>query len=599
MTDLKTEVYEISKKISKNKNLDITPEELASISLYSILNKGYSKGAYDYLYLSKNIYDEYILMHSELNNVYGFTNQTLPEKTIYFESDETIQKNSNIKFLKEEDYIYSKKLIEIIEKNNEKNNIISMLNEIKELNEIDDNRFLFEKFITNNKRKYKDNFTLLFLSSSFDGLEDEEEFKFESKNKVKNYSRGQKSEILEKFLEYKERDFILKILRGLSEKDIKEGYEDVFKFDYVKTKKIRENDFYYNNSKLKFLDEVIKIKNKDINNNLDILKLLYSNFQSFKVNIDVDTRIFKENNKMLDKDILNLYKEEIKEVEEYIFKKYPDLNNSFNDVKLNSNKILINVNEKYGESVKDINNFADYYYKNPSFNDIHLKNGYHSSASTTVISGIAEAGYSYFSYGSQIDKDEIYYENRNSLEITSIVKVYVDRALDNNYNYETFKNLKNIKIYSVDFLKREDFDIKSIKNSFENIIKDFGDLIIVHDFINSPRINEIDQIKLDNMMIELEKENVNSFFLNENVSRCSNDFRVRKDLKLIILKNLEDGLITYKEALEINKSITIESSIVQKYKDGIYNKKETFESDINEIIENKIKERKINNKLKV
>lgn len=95
MKDLKTEIYEITKEISKN--LDINSEELASISLYSILNKGYSKGAYDYLYLSKNIYDEYILMHSELNNVYGFTNQRLSEQTIYFDGEESSIKIGSIK----------------------------------------------------------------------------------------------------------------------------------------------------------------------------------------------------------------------------------------------------------------------------------------------------------------------------------------------------------------------------------------------------------------------------------------------------------------------------------------------------------------------
>lgn len=67
MKNLKNDVFDICKRYCTKKELDIEASELAALTIYSIIQKGYFKGSYDFVRLYKNEFNELVLGYESIN----------------------------------------------------------------------------------------------------------------------------------------------------------------------------------------------------------------------------------------------------------------------------------------------------------------------------------------------------------------------------------------------------------------------------------------------------------------------------------------------------------------------------------------------------
>lgn len=574
MKNLKNDIYNLSKKLLKNKSYDISDIELSALTLYTILNKGYCKDAYSYIVLTKNIYDEYSLGNRRLSNIYGVTNQSIAADLISFNSnDNFLNINTGLSFnnviLNEKEKEYLINFTNILKEN--KDNLINLIKDINKLNtDIESNHF-YELLL---KNKADSNSTLKIIEAITESVLTKEEWlSFLNKYKIVNYrrfnERGIKfsniSEILPDNMSYKEKDLISRIITETepTKKLVNTVMEETLLYMNLNEKDVNEfiKSSRYKNS---FLEKI----NIAMNNKLDLKeKLILILEEKFKLKINIEDLI-EDLNKNINnetyEDLYLKYSKEIKSIEIEVYKKYPDLLKNINETDMKFNVLDI-ANDKY-------NNYTDYYQKNSNVIDFHYnKDNDHKKLYTSVISGISMPGY--FNSWQPSTENEIYFELRNSLEVIALLEIKKEDAMENRLTYDYMSNLNIFKMADFDILKREDLDI----NVLSSLIKEFlnkmkeDEMVVYSDILNTTKIAKAEKTKIKKILKEVEKDYKDIIFINSNPS-IEDEIIMKFRYQLLLLVNNKD--ISFKKALEINKEITLNNKEIKKF-----NPEEYIEAD--------------------
>lgn len=560
MNNLKSDIYKLSKALLKEIDCDLSDIELAAIVTYSILNKGYCKGAYNYINLTKNIYDEYAVGHLELNEIYGYTNQKVNSTLISFNKKDSDFFNTEANVLDWSNLIINNKEKEYLNRFNDiiRNKFNNFFPEIIKLNEEENNKEIFELIIEKFFTK-KDNCFFKLLQHIIPNKFSENEYEnFKNKYKIKNYNRLETNENIS-------RTDISLILEDISSYNQRRTLEKAFSpdhYDYMiidecldkmKINKKDLKDFRKSNKyKDSFLEKVDIVIDENLTVEDKILTLVKSS-SKMKLNaIELSNFFDKLMNNLTVEDIEEKYKKEINLIENKIYKKYPDLLKNINNLDINLKNITTSENNEYG-------NYLNYYEKNPNIIEFHMNNGAYSNYETCVISGITAPGYSH----TWADENEDYVEIRNSLEVIALLNVKKDRKFQSRLSYQDLDNIKCYKIYSLDILNRDDLNINVVKISLKNILEEIKDkdTILVHDFIRSPKFTENQKEKLKNAMKEIEEDYKDIIFIDEHPN---GDDRLILRLKSQLMKMVENKIIDFKTAIEVNKEMNFNNIEVKK-----------------------------------
>lgn len=116
MPNIKKTIYREAKKIAKTTELDITAEELASLTLFNVMNLPYFENVNDFLSLHYNIFEEISVGNMPLNNVKGYTNSNLPSFVVQMDMKESVEYKFDVEnqILKKEHYELLKDFINIV-----------------------------------------------------------------------------------------------------------------------------------------------------------------------------------------------------------------------------------------------------------------------------------------------------------------------------------------------------------------------------------------------------------------------------------------------------------------------------------------------------
>lgn len=584
MNNLKNDIYNLSKELLENKSYDISDIELSALTLYTILNKGYCKDAYSYMVLTKNIYDEYSLGNRRLSNIYGVTNQSVSADLISFNSnDNFLNMNTVLAFnnviLNEKEKEYLIKFTNILKEN--KDNLINLVKDIQKLNtDIESNHF-YELLL---KNKADSNSTLKIIEAiSESGLTKEEWLSFLNKYKIVNHrrfnERGIKfsniSEILPDNMCYKEKDLISRIITKTEPtgKLFNSIMEETLLYMNLNEKNVNEfiKSPRYKNS---FLEKI----NIAMNNKLDLKdKLILILNEKFKLKINIE-ELIEDLNKSINnetyEELYLKYSNEIKSIENAVYKKYPDLLKNINETDMKFNVLDI-TNDKY-------NNYTDYYQKNSNIIDFHYnKDNDRKNIYTSVISGISMPGY--FNSWQPSTENEIYFEVSNSLEVIALLEIKKLESMENRLTYDYMSNLNIFKMADFDILKREDLDINvlsSLIKEFLNTMKE-DEMVVYSNILNTPKIAKAEKTKIQNILKEVEKDYKDIIFINSNPS-IEDEIIMKFRYQLLLLVNNKD--ISFKKALEINKEITLNNKEVKKFNPEEYIEADKVRISLNSII---------------
>lgn len=537
MKNLKEEIFKISRKYCEKNKIDIIDSELSTLSLYFMLKRGYFENSFDYLRLSKNEYDEYCLFHLNLNNVSSLVNNTAKNELILMNKNDN-EVSTNLPEI--EDFIYSKSEVDYLSKLKivliNSNNFIDLIENFNNLNEESfENIFNFKKI--NEIFKLKEPFNIikimnLFLNEINEEQETEvikrlkiKEYKFES-NQYTNYVYEQK-----KIESYLFKDFITAA---------KKSKEDAINYCIEKNvlssnyNELRNKNFLYDESILKIID------NCDFSNNIDILNNFLGNkFNSLKSLMIMNIEEIIENECELQ--IYNKYKKEIDAVSNVIYKKHPELKENFN-----------NANFKIGE----VENLNKYKFKELSkettflemYNDIRTQN------KTAVISGLTS--FEYYKSRNKFEGKEFYLKINTNFEIVSIFDIKIKNLGKlNDYN-NSFENIKELKIFGIDYLFKKDFNMDIIKEAMIKVVKLVDNkTVLTYEFADASSIPESDKIILKNMFDDILKDNNKILKIDLHRDLEDKGLYSKKLMKYEALNYLENGFKKYEELLPVFKKI--------------------------------------------
>lgn len=141
---IKDIIYKAAKKISTTTDLDITPEELANLTLYKVMNLPYFEGCNDFLTLHYNVFNEIALGHTALNALKGYTNGSLNSFVVIMDKTDTIDSKikHTSKILKESDSEVLKAFLNIVENSKSIKEIVEKITAIEEKDPIFLNKIL-------------------------------------------------------------------------------------------------------------------------------------------------------------------------------------------------------------------------------------------------------------------------------------------------------------------------------------------------------------------------------------------------------------------------------------------------------------------------
>jgi len=187
MSNIKNIIYEAAKTITSVNELDITAEELASVSLYKVMNMPYFEGSNDFLTLHYNVFDELAIGNVDLNNVKGYTNGNVNSFVVIMDKTDYVSSkiDDRKKILKQSEKNILEKFMNII---NESNNIQEIMNKIVEL-EKEDPLFLNKAMTITGDFSYSGNNIIRVISqlTPYSADQSHEEYVLESQSKIEHY----------------------------------------------------------------------------------------------------------------------------------------------------------------------------------------------------------------------------------------------------------------------------------------------------------------------------------------------------------------------------------------------------------------------------
>lgn len=196
MANIKKTIYKEAKKIASKTELDITAEELASLALFKFLNLPYFNNVHDFIKMNYNIFDEISIVVNPLNNVKGYSNETVNDFIVQMDKADKYSEMVDIstQILNERDYKTFKSFVDIA---NSSKNLKEMIQKIEKEESTDP--FYTNKIMNMmNTYSYSGNRLIRAVDTGLDYKESDTytEYRFEQSSKTKHYrGRSQGNEL--------------------------------------------------------------------------------------------------------------------------------------------------------------------------------------------------------------------------------------------------------------------------------------------------------------------------------------------------------------------------------------------------------------------
>lgn len=196
MANIKKTILKESKKIANKIELDITPEELANLTLFKVLNLPYFENVHNFMSLHYNIFEEISLGLLPLNHVKGYVNENINSFVVKMDMKEKVVSKVDVdnQILKNKDYEMFRTFLNIINTSTTLDEVVKKVNKIQELDSLYFNKIMN---ITNTS-SYEGNKLVKAVNHLADYKEDESyaEYLFEQRTKIRHYrSRGHSNDI--------------------------------------------------------------------------------------------------------------------------------------------------------------------------------------------------------------------------------------------------------------------------------------------------------------------------------------------------------------------------------------------------------------------
>jgi hypothetical protein len=489
MKNIKKEIYKACVAYDNKYDLDILPEELASMALYKILNQGYFKNKFNYLRLYRNEYGEIILVSNDLKGIKPYSNGNVDSRVILFDNDNTVSLNPPEYF----DLLFKDKEIEIINsviKAYEKENFEETFRELIEINKnnYNDLNNIF-KYLGKFDKDYNSiNYSELIIKQLNEHLSPEQINEMVLKEKKSDidftdeYQFTIKKVLSKKYkINEKTVQALLKNIINTESKSNGNIYkEEEFNGNEDNYLKFRKNLIEYKNSLLYILE------NKNIKTKEELIIQSLSDYPKYIV-------------------INNLKKVKSNEIEENIFNKY----------ELHINKILNNFYKKNPNFLLDDKNFNSNIQIsfNNSTKDVIQKFKYinlYETPNTEIYNTAVINGISFLGYIDRKDNDINYIEINNGIESIGLGEVKIKNEISYNKKFDNVKvlnlfDLSTLKNFEEKIISKENIIniFKEINNKYSN---EFKKIVIAHEFIDVISYTDLEMKEMAKILKEVEKE---------------------------------------------------------------------------------------------
>jgi hypothetical protein len=383
MANIKKTILKESKKITNKTELDITPEELANLTLFKVLNLPYFENVHNFMSLHYNVFEEISLGLLPLNNVKGYSNENVKSFVVKMNMKEQVESKVDVdnQILKHKDYEIFKTFMNIINTSNTLDEVVKKVDKMQEADS-----FYFNKVMNiTNTSSYEGNKLVRAVHQLALYTEDETyaEYLFEQKTKIKHYRGSGFSNDIKNFV------FDFHSLKELATKPFKEilekaGARDIEALTGVpELKKEDLKNFHkthpeeYNNSVYK----IFKEKEDLVERCKDVFDLNYYK-KEVKIMNKMYAKVFQNNTA---EQLLKKYEEPIKSILQVLSKTYPQL---FKDVKDSPYEIkrfvhtTAKAKEEFIEKEQPLDFFQDNYMSSLSYPSVRgflfYKNEYRS-----------------------------------------------------------------------------------------------------------------------------------------------------------------------------------------------------------------------------
>lgn len=489
MKNIKKEIYKACVAYDNKYDLDILPEELASMALYKILNQGYFKNKFNYLRLYRNEYGEIILVSNDLKGIKPYSNGNVDSRVILFDNDNTVSLNPPEYF----DLLFKDKEIEIINsviKAYEKENFEETFRELIEINKNNYNDL-------NNIFKYLGKFDKDYNSINYSELIIKQLNEHLSPEQINEMVLKEKKSDIDFTDEYQ--FTIKKVLSKkykINEKTVQALLKNIINTESKSNGNIyKEEEFNGNEDNyLKFRKNLIEYKNS-------LLYVLENK------NIKTKEELIIQSLSDYPKDIVinNLKKVKSNEIEENIFNKY----------ELHINKILNNFYKKNPNFLLDDKNFNSNIQIsfNNSTKDVIQKFKYinlYETPNTEIYNTAVINGISFLGYIDRKDNDINYIEINNGIESIGLGEVKIKNEISYNKKFDNVKvlnlfDLSTLKNFEEKIISKENIIniFKEINNKYSN---EFKKIVIAHEFIDVISYTDLEMKEMAKILKEVEKE---------------------------------------------------------------------------------------------
>lgn len=323
MANIKKTILKEAKKIASKTELDITAEELANLALFKVLNLPYFNNVHDFVKMNYNIFDEICLAVHPLNNVKGYSNETVASFMVQMDKDDKYPENVDIRnqILNENDHKIFQSFANIA---NTSKNLSEMVKKIEKEEAIDP--FYTNKIMNMmSTYSYSGNRLIRAVETALDykKADTEEEYRFEQTSKTKHYRGRSHSNEIKDFVynDYTFREFSGKsfdvIVETVNQRDIETltGVASLTKQDLKNFHKTHPSE--YNQSIFKIFKEIPDSASRcqavfDLNHFDKEVKVLNTRYKNLLENPTCEQ-------------LINKYNEYIQPIMQVISKIYPQL----------------------------------------------------------------------------------------------------------------------------------------------------------------------------------------------------------------------------------------------------------------------------------
>lgn len=570
---IKDIIYKAAKKISTTEEMDITPEELANLALYKVMNLPYFEGCNNFLTLHYNVFNEISLGHTALSALKGYTNGNHESFVILMDKKDNTDSKiaSTDKILKQSDRELLKEFIEIM-------NASQTLKEMSDKLSIVEDRdpvFLNKIFAITETGDYYGNPLMRGLSevTKYKGDGTHDEYMLQIQTKVQYYRSVRSVRGLKDIV------FSLYSLKSLVDQDIKEIIENASNLDIEQLTGIegftKQNlKTFHKSHPEEYSKSLYKIfkENKDE----DVRTMLSFDLLKLKDAVkDINKRAKKLFEHKTAEELLNQYDDKISPIVKLIEKKYPQITKSVNDNDYELKTFIFNTsNEK--------NTFIDKETPLEIYQSEYMSTNYPSIRGNSF----------YKEFYKQTNG--IYIAANNGLEDLLAGEAFLRNEIRSGGYSISINNLRLNTIYE----NGRDIDINIKRNVIEEFVKmaQEKNVPFVHDIIERGRNNNS---KFNNDMHtitnELQEKYPNVIFVNDGFS-VNEDDRLKTDIKAELLLHMAE--YPYSKMIIANKKLEeffkteefkklIKLDYFERKEDGTVDKK--IKAILNELNKNKMK----------